>query len=66
MVRQLQNLGMGKTYTMEEVVGQECLNLIGLFERNVKFGMPTNIKGTFTAAINNVVWRITTGRRTRY
>jgi len=61
----LSNLGMGKNTTMEEVIMQEVDVLKEMLEKeqNTK-GHIAIEHGKFAPLINNIIWRIVTGRRT--
>jgi len=56
---------MGKAETMEDVVGQEVEALKDLLEAEQKdHQVITMNHGKFSPAINNIIWRIITGKRT--
>ena len=65
MLTNLSNLGMGKKDTMEEVVSQEVEDVESIFSKEMKEKGSVAVNRKLGPAINNVIWRILTGKRTK-
>ncbi|XP_059086666.1 cytochrome P450 2M1-like [Tigriopus californicus] len=60
----LNKVGMGKLDAMEEMIGEEARTLCDRFAEKAKLG-PVEVKGMLPVAVNNVIWRMITGRTTK-
>ena len=62
----LNNLGLGSKDKMEAVIEQEAVALCDRIRDATKGGKPLKMSGLFLYTVNNVVWRILTGKKTKY
>ena len=66
MFQNMSNLGMGKKDTMEDIISQEVSILCETLAKRIKEGdNPVTINHVFMTAVNNVVWRMVTGKRSK-
>jgi hypothetical protein len=77
MLKHLSDLGMAKKNTLESLIGEECQELVNalLVRCSGTKGCASEGRrrcrllvdgGLFAPAVNNVIWRMVTGRRTRW
>ena len=64
MLQNMNDLGMGRKESMDNIIVEEAESLIQRFREYADKNIPVKIKGFFLRTVNSVVWRITTGTRT--
>ncbi len=64
VLQNLNDLGMGRKATLEDVIGQVAQDTCDLLERDLDQGQLSSFSRRFLPSINNVVWRLLTGKFT--
>ena len=65
MMTNLSNLGIGKKNTIEDIVIEEIEGVEELFLKEMREKGSVSMFRRYGPAINNVIWRIATGKRTK-
>ena len=63
-LQQINDLAVGKKDTLADIVNQEVIRFCDRLEREVKVTPEVKISKKFMPSINNVIWRILTGKDT--
>jgi hypothetical protein len=62
----LNDLGMGRRDTMETIIEQETSSLVDRIREDKRKNKTFKVKGFFLYTVNNIIWRMVTGERTKY
>jgi len=63
-IQTLGSLGLGKKGPMDVIIREEVSATLDVFHKAANDGKPLRMNRRFPPAINNVVWRLLTGKRT--
>jgi len=63
-IQTLSSLGLGKKGPMDVIITEEVEAMLEVFHKAADEGAPMKMNKSFPPAINNVVWRMLSGKRT--